>query len=160
MPTTFEKYAEYVFDDPARDFEAAEQELFEGTLDRAGHGPTCGARSRSRAPRRASCGAVPREGLRAERRVQHRVVPAGPDPYDRYVGIRVPKGDELRGMLLTDTDHAVRIVLVDPEGNPVGRGQVQAEIYKIDWRWWWEKGDEDLAEFASSPSTRRSKSDR
>ncbi|MCX7031504.1 MAG: MG2 domain-containing protein [Spirochaetes bacterium] len=160
VPTTFEKYAEYVFDDPARVFETAEQELFEGTLDRQGRTDVRGAIEVE--------GAAP--GRLAAQFVVKIFEPSGVfsteafrkdlDPYNRYVGIRVPKGDELRGMLLTDQDHAVRIALVDPKGNLVRSGQVQAEIYKIDWRWWWEKGDEDLAEFASSRSTKALKSDK
>ncbi|MCU0274657.1 MAG: MG2 domain-containing protein, partial [Acidimicrobiales bacterium] len=158
-PTTFERYAEYVFDDPARTFETAEQDLFEGTLDRQGRTDVRGTIDvEGAAPGRLAAQFVVKvfepSGVFSTEAFQKDL-----DPYDRYVGIRVPKGDEMRGMLLTDTDHAVRIALVDARGNPVRSGQVKAEIYEIDWRWWWEKGDEDLAEFASSPSTRALKSD-
>jgi len=160
VPTVFEKYQDYVFDDPARTFEAADQELFEGTLDRQGRTDVRGTIEVE--------GAAPgRLGAQFTVKVfepsgvfSTEVFSQDLDPYDRYVGIRVPKGDELRGMLLTDQDHAVRIVMVDAKGNPVRSGQVQADIYEIDWRWWWEKGEEDLAEFASSPSRRALKSDK
>jgi uncharacterized protein YfaS (alpha-2-macroglobulin family) len=159
-PTTFEKYADYVFDDPARTFEAAEQELFEGTLDRQGRTDVRGTiEVEGAAPGRLAAQFVVKvfepSGVFSTEAFQKDL-----DPYGRYVGIRVPKGDEMRGMLLTDTDHAVRIALVDAKGNPVRSGQVQAEIYEIDWRWWWEKGDEDLAEFASSSSRKALKSDK
>ncbi len=158
-PTTFEKYADYVFDDPARTFETEEQELFEGTLDRQGRTDVRGTiEVEGAAPGRLAAQFVVKvfepSGVFSTESFQKDL-----DPYDRYVGIRVPKGDELRGMLLTDQDHAVRIVLLDAKGNPVRSGQVQAEIYEIDWRWWWEKGDEDLAEFASSTSRKALKRD-
>jgi uncharacterized protein YfaS (alpha-2-macroglobulin family) len=56
-------------------------------------------------------------------------------------------------MLLTDTDHKAEIVLLDEEGKPFqGNVELDCAIYKIKWRWWWEKGDEESAEFASSLS--------
>ena len=71
-------------------------------------------------------------------------------PYSQYVGVRLPKGDAARGMLLTDTDHTVHIVLLDTAGNPVPKGRVQVEVFKLKWRWWWEKGKEDLASYVGT----------
>ena len=42
-------------------------------------------------------------------------------PYERYVGLRTPKGDKTRGMLLTDTKHRLDVALVDPDGAPARR---------------------------------------
>ncbi|MCX7023833.1 MAG: MG2 domain-containing protein [Spirochaetes bacterium] len=67
-------------------------------------------------------------------------------PYDQYVGVKPPQGDK-RGMLLTDQDQAVEIALVDDDGKPVSSGRVDMAIYQIRWRWWWEKGEENLAEY-------------
>ncbi|MBP5696452.1 MAG: alpha-2-macroglobulin [Treponema sp.] len=60
-------------------------------------------------------------------------------PYDRYVGLKLPKGDEARGMLLTDTDHTADIVLLTPDGKPVQSASLEWAIYKLEWKWWWEK---------------------
>jgi hypothetical protein len=27
---------------------------------------------------------------------------------------------------------------------------VELKLYKIDWRWWWERGEEDFSAFAES----------
>ena len=71
-------------------------------------------------------------------------------PYRRYIGIRAPKGDRARGMLLTDTTHELNIVAVDAFGQPTGDGEVELKLYKIDWRWWWERGEQGLAETAAA----------
>ncbi len=77
-------------------------------------------------------------------------------PYPRYVGINVPAGDKLRGMLLTDIDHSVIVALVDNAGKPIGSGKLRAELYQINWRWWWEKSaDSNLADFVASGSNSR-----
>jgi alpha-2-macroglobulin len=160
MATVFPKYTDFIFDDPAREFSVADQTLFEGTLDDQGKADVSGSIDvQGEAPGKLSAafqvrvfeqgGAFSSEQFSKEL-----------SPYDSYVGIRVPKGDATRGMLLVDTDHSVRIVMVDAAGNPVRSGSVQAEIYKLEWRWWWEKGDETLADFASSKSFRPIKSDR
>jgi uncharacterized protein YfaS (alpha-2-macroglobulin family) len=62
--------------------------------------------------------------------------------------VKLPKGDVARGMLLTDTDHDVKIVTVDKEGNPVSRTGVRVKLYKLNWKWWWDKSaDEDLGAY-------------
>ena len=75
-------------------------------------------------------------------------------PYEHYVGLRVPKGDKARGMLLTDMEHPIQVVRVDNDGNPTGDGMVDMHLYKIGWRWWWQQGSESLADFVSSNNYR------
>ena len=70
-------------------------------------------------------------------------------PYERYVGLRLPKGDAARGMLLVDKDQRVDLAMVDRDGKLLkGGGTVDIALYQLDWRWWWEKGDESLAQRA------------
>ncbi len=71
-------------------------------------------------------------------------------PYDRYVGIKLPKGDATRNMLLTDTDHTVDVVLLTPEGKPANDSNLTYTLYKIDWKWWWEKDAYTSATHVSS----------
>ena len=158
--TSFAKYGDYVFDDPTRAFSVEDQNLFDGALDSQGKGVvTSDIEVESLAPGKLSAGFSVRvfeeSGAFSAEQFSREL-----SPYKQYVGIRVPKGDAARGMLLVDTDQAVRIVLVDSAGNPIRSGSVQAELYKLEWRWWWEKGEENLADFASSGSFKPLKSDR
>ena len=73
-------------------------------------------------------------------------------PHERYIGLKLPKGDKARGMLLTDVDHPVEIVAVDADGNPTGDGEVELSIFEIHWRWWWDKGEDNLAQYAGKHS--------
>jgi uncharacterized protein YfaS (alpha-2-macroglobulin family) len=59
-------------------------------------------------------------------------------PYASYVGLRIPEGDKMRNMLLTDTTHRIDIVTVDDRGNPVERDRIQITLYKLNWSWWWD----------------------
>ena len=151
-PTLFPAYSDFVFDDPSRQFSTGDQDLFDGTTDAQGKATVSGSINvEGQAPGKLSASFLVRviepSGAFSSEQFSREL-----SPYDRYVGIRVPKGDAARGMLLVDTDQAVRIVLVDPNGAPVKSGTVHAEIYKINWRWWWEKGEETQVDFDSSES--------
>jgi uncharacterized protein YfaS (alpha-2-macroglobulin family) len=57
-------------------------------------------------------------------------------------------------MLLTDTTHTVDVVTVDGEGKPVASSNVEMEIYKLNWRWWWNKTEEDLSYYIGRSSVK------
>ena len=41
------------------------------------------------------------------------------------------------------------IVTVDKNGKPVSGDDLEVRLYKINWRWWWESGSENLAHYVS-----------
>jgi hypothetical protein len=152
--TRFDRFQDYSFDDPARDFEGATIEVAKGTLDAGGRGT---ARI-DIDPRQPSPGQL-------EAAFTSRVFEESGDfsvdtfalpfhPYDAYVGVRAPKGDPARGMLLTDKDQDVSIVTVDTAGRPVSRDKVLVSLYKIEWKWWWDRSGESLAQYVSGVETR------
>lgn len=70
-------------------------------------------------------------------------------PYQSFVGMRLPEGDE-RGWLQTDKEHKIRTVVLDGEGNKVDRSTLQLKIYKLDWRWWWNQSEDYSLNYISS----------
>ena len=149
--TSFPKYNEYIFDDPTRKFSADKQVLFNKELDANGMATVdADIKVADAAP-----------GVLQANFVTKVFEPGGNfsvdrfsipyHPYKVYTGIRVPKGDKARGMLLTDTNHIIQIASVDKTGNPVpGKRRLQVEFYQIQWRWWWEKSEENLSNYESS----------
>ncbi|MFC1859738.1 alpha-2-macroglobulin, partial [Thermodesulfobacteriota bacterium] len=152
--TIFPKYQDYVFDDPTRKYNPEEQRIFEGKL---------GAKGKVSISDEIRTENVSPGMLKANFRTRV-FEPGGAfsvdrfsmpyHPYRRYVGIRAPKGDKARGMLLTDTDHKVNIIMLDAKGNIIPEGRIELELYKIKWRWWWEKGQDSLADYVGSSSHR------
>ncbi len=153
-PTRFDRYPDYSFDDPARDFEGATSEVAKGTLDAEGRAT---ARVEIK-PQQPSPGML-------EAAFTSRVFEESGDfsldtfslpfhPYDEYVGVRAPKGDQARGMILTDKDQEVSIVTVDTAGRPVSRDKILVSLYKIEWKWWWDRSGESLAQYVSNVQTR------
>ena len=68
-------------------------------------------------------------------------------PYSSYVGIKVPPGDK-RGMLLTDTVQVIKVATLNASGKPVSRKGLNAKVYKLDWRWWWDASSDNLASYS------------
>ena len=153
-PTRFDKHPDYVFDDPARDFSGGEVATKAGLLDAQGRGRL----ELDFDPGASSPGML-------DAAFVTRIFEDSGDfsidtfslpfhPYDSYVGLKTPRGDDARGMLLTDRDHAVDIVTVDPDGRPVSRDGLRVALYKVEWRWWWDRSGESLAQYVASARAR------
>ena len=72
-------------------------------------------------------------------------------PYKQYVGVRIPKGSLEYGTLVTDQAHKIEFATVSEDGKPLDKKKVQVKIYKLEWRWWWNRQN-DLSSFISSSS--------
>jgi uncharacterized protein YfaS (alpha-2-macroglobulin family) len=70
-------------------------------------------------------------------------------PYPVYVGMKKPEPD-LYGMLVTDTLQRFDLVTVTEDGKPTAVKDLQVFVYKLDWRWWWHSGSENLASYSGS----------
>ncbi|RMG70068.1 MAG: hypothetical protein D6722_09180, partial [Bacteroidetes bacterium] len=149
--TTFPRYRDFVFDDPVRDYEGQETTLFDGKLDEQGV---------AQVPARLSAQSEAAGMLQAQF-VARVYEPGGAfsidrfslpfHPYDTYVGLKTPKGDVARGMLLTDTDHPIQIVTVDTEGRPVS-SEVEVTLYKLNWKWWWDQSPDNIGSYKGKVS--------
>ncbi len=71
-------------------------------------------------------------------------------PFKKYIGIHIPDGGGYENMLETDKDHRVEVASVDWQGNPVSSKGLEVKVYRIQWRWWWSSGEEDLAYYIGS----------
>jgi len=149
-PTTtrFERHAGFVFEDPAREFASQPQDLFEGVLDDAGYARI----DRKLDAAQAAPGMLAasftsrifeRSGAFSVSYSTHTL-----SPYARYVGLRLPQGRAARDMLATDVVHTIELAGVTEDGQPTDIKDVEVTLYKIDWKWWWDKSGESLAQYA------------
>ncbi len=147
--TKFEGYQDFIFDDPAREYYSESQKIFDGAVDDQGKAIIqTKINVESSAPGMLMAnfkGKVFEES--GDFSVDRFSIPYY--PYKSFVGVRVPKGD-FRGMLLTDTLHTINIVTVDANGKPVSKNGVEVEIMKLDWRWWWDNSQSNIANYVSS----------
>jgi uncharacterized protein YfaS (alpha-2-macroglobulin family) len=148
------EYRDYTFTDPSRSFSSRNTRLFDGDLDRDGNADFDGRVNVSEAPGVLNATFTTRV-YEDSGTYSSEFFTTTLHPYDRYVGLRTPPGDVARGMLLTDEDHPIDLLMVDNRGNPIRSASVTVELYKINWRWWWETDQEDLAGYFRNRSVRR-----
>ncbi len=154
--TTFDGYADYVFTNPERSVESEQETVWSGYLgqDSAARfdldlyaGDTLPGKLKARLITRV----FEPSGLFSIEQANYDY-----SPYERYVGLKLPKGDAARGMLLTDTKHRVDLALLGPDGTPVrGTAEVALTVYKLEWKWWWEKDALTDATYVSGRSAQR-----
>lgn len=152
-PTRFEGYPDYNFDDLSISFSEPRRSIFDGRLDDEGNAQlNFNLRTVSTTP--GSLNAVftskvfEESGNFSINQVSYPYF-----PYTYYAGIRTPPGDRSRGMLLTDEDHQVDIITLNSQGEPVSRRGVAVKLYKLRWRWWWDKSPENLSNFMRENGT-------
>lgn len=148
------KFPGYVFDDPARDYRSNKINLFEGALDEQG-ATSFDLLIESKTPPPGMLKALftnrvfEESGQFSSNRFSRPF-----DYYERYLGLQLPKGDAARGMLLTDEDHKTRLVVLDKAGQPVSNTNINVNVYKLEWKWWYEKSSESLAHYADGQHSR------
>ncbi len=147
--TEFEKYGQYIFDDPVTEFTSETVNIFDKTIDENGN---------------ATIKFDPGTELNAPGMLNAvfttKVQEQGGDesitqttckyaPYPVFVGINLPGLKGKSRMLFTDADNQVKVVTVDEKGKPV-RSEVELTVYKLSYRWWWESDNENLGYYISN----------
>ncbi len=149
IKTQFENYPNFVFEDPFSGFSHSREKLFDGSLNSEGKlDINFNLKNIDNAP-----GAL-------KVNLYGTVFEPGGDfsiktnsikyiPYESLVGIKTPDGDK-KGMLLTDKEHEIRIASVDAKGNPTSKKELEVKLYKLNWRWWWDKSEENTSNYLES----------
>jgi alpha-2-macroglobulin len=147
--TEFPKYKGYNFDDITSRFEMQNLTVFDGTVDENGN---------AKIPFNVDVQKNAPGFLKAS--FTTRVFEQGGafsidrfsvdySPFSAYCGIKLPEGEKNTGILYTGKDHNIQIATVDAKGNPISRNNLRFELYKLEWRWWWDQYNDELANYAN-----------
>lgn len=150
--TQFKKFDRYIFDDPLKSFKSEDKTIFEGRLDDKGlvdfdHGIQLADAAPGMLKAYFTTKVFENGG---EFSIDRTSVTYS--PYSEYVGIDVPEGDLYGGTLVTDKNHEIDIVTVNEKGKVVN-SSVNVKVYKLEWRWWWDSYDNNLASYISRSTT-------
>ena len=157
-PTRFNTFPDFNFDDPTREFVSESQMVFEGSTDSEGTAAVNATLERSGSPS-GLLNAVFRGKVFEESgnfSIDRFSIPFY--PYSSFVGMRVPEGEKYSGILYTDTDQKIAIASVDTDGKAIARKGIEVNLYKLDWRWWWDNTNEGVANFLEGSNARLVKS--
>ncbi len=151
LKTEFKNYDNYVFDDPATSFHSDPQSLFDGKINADGNAvvdPKINVKGSAPGMLKASFTVrVFEEG--GSFSIDRFSLPYS--PFKSYVGIKVPEGNNRWTRALSaDSTHTVQLVTLNEDGKPISRSKLKVQIYKVDWRWWWQQDDNELAGYVGN----------
>ncbi|NNV54173.1 Ig-like domain-containing alpha-2-macroglobulin family protein [Limnovirga soli] len=146
--TVFPGFTDYVFDNPTSDFTAQSKTIFDGSLSAEGSAPInpsfeVGEQAPGQLLANLTVKVFEPGGNFS---IDNVALPF--NPYNSYVGVQVPEGDKLWGWLQAGKTQRFNIADVDTKGSPLpGKTSVEVQLYKIQWRWWWDNSGNDLSNF-------------
>ncbi|WP_203295225.1 alpha-2-macroglobulin family protein [Luteirhabdus pelagi] len=70
-------------------------------------------------------------------------------PYSHFVGLRSPEPHRY-GSYNTDQNTEFDVVSVDEKGKAAANRTLQVKIFKIEWRWWWNRGRDNLSRYENA----------
>ncbi|MDT0555680.1 alpha-2-macroglobulin family protein [Patiriisocius hiemis] len=70
-------------------------------------------------------------------------------PYSHFVGLQSPDPHRY-GSYFTDENVKFKVASVDAQGNPSGSRKLEVKVFKIEWRWWWNRGYDNLSRYENS----------
>ncbi len=159
--TSFSKYKGYVFDNPTASFNSQSKTIFDGTLSPEGTAVVSPSFDvNENAPGQLLANLVVKVFEPGGNfSIDNISMPF--NPYSSYVGIHAPEGDQTWGYLEAGKSHRFDIADVDTKGNATaGSTMVEAELYKIQWRWWWDNGySDELSNFTQDEYNKLVKKD-
>lgn len=144
--TSFDKYKQYAFDSPLRGYRSDVETVFDGHLNAQGEASVrTKLRIGQNAPgmlRATYITKVFEQG--GDFSIDRNTVPYS--PFKTYVGVHTPETAR-DPALETDRSHRIDVVTLSEKGELVSTANLQVKIYKIQWRWWYEQEEEDLATY-------------
>ena len=150
--TSFTNWKNYQFDDPVRSVYSEEKVLFEGRLDMQGD---------AEIPNKIDLNEAAPGMINVNYLIK--VFEESGDfsvdrftckyaPYSTFVGLKVPEPTNgyahASGQATT-----VEIATVSASGSPVKTDNLIWKLYKVEWRYWWERNGNSLANYIGSEST-------
>lgn len=146
--TAFKNYPDYVFDDPTHAFNTQTQTVFDGKLNANGSAAiNADINVEKQAPGQLRANFVVKV-FEPGGNFSLQTLSLPYNVYPGYVGIKTPQGSDLSGMLFTGRDNQVDVADVDTKGNAFsGIRNVQLELYKVQWRWWWDQTGNEMSNF-------------
>lgn len=150
--TRFDGFKGYTFDSPLRKYQSDETHLFDGDLSDEGRMEIVSELSnRYDAPGKlTSVYNIKVFEASGEFSIDSRSETTS--PYDTYVGLSSGQMTE-NASLVTNKAYHLGLVSVNKDGEKVKNTTIRVRMYKLQWRWWYEQGEEDLMNYLARTGT-------
>ncbi len=152
--TQFETFKNYHFDDLASQYEQQELTAFEGQLDSQGKATfTLDLTQQKNAPGVLQAVFVNRV-FEQSGNFSTAIRSVDYYPYSQWAGVYIEEGQGYRGSIDRENDQPVHLVSVDNNGKALANQTLTIDVYSLDWRWWWDQNNENIANYIRSDQHR------
>ncbi len=145
----FSQHPNYIFTDPTRKFDETEMNVVESTLSADGV---------TTFTKKINLGKNAPGMLRAS--FLTKVYEGGGDfsmdvitkdlaPFSHFVGLKAPPKNEYQSYN-TDKNTTFEVVSTDIKGKNAGNRKLEVKLYRIEWQWWWNRGEDNLSQYEAS----------
>ena len=150
VKTEFPKFKDFVFDNPIKSLKSEPAVLFEGNVDDNGTAQVRGTLAKAEnAPGKMKIGMKIR-AFEPSGDFSSDYTSMDYSPYKTYTGVSIPKNKYGEKRVDIGKNGQALVCIVDKNGTPLRNRTVDVNIYRVEWRWWWESGDNDAAQFTAS----------
>jgi len=70
-------------------------------------------------------------------------------PFSHFVGLKSPEAGRY-GSYFTDENTTFDVVSVDAQGKTAANRELDVKVFQIEWRWWWNRGSDNLSTYENS----------
>ncbi len=148
--TTFKKYSEYEFDDPARKMEAEPQVVFGGKVNEAGNTNITIKRNQGKLFPGMLATSFNIRAFEKGGDFSSDQFTIKESPYDTYTGIYIKKNKYGEKRLDIGKNNSVEFIAVDENGNAAAGRNLKVGLYRMNWRWWWDRSNDNISQYNSA----------
>lgn len=145
----FKDFSTYNFYDPIRSFNQVDLNILDGQLDNEGNTTINQKLELSkRAPGMLTATFVTK-AYEGGGDFSLDVMTKDVAPFDHFVGLRSPKS-RAYGSYYTDQETEFDVATTDAQGKAAANRKLQVKVYKMSWRWWWNRSRDNYSSYESS----------
>ena len=148
--TTFDKFPSFEFDDPARPFNDEPRPIFDGQVDQNG--------AASFQTRLVNTKQVPGKLMAT---FKSRAFESGGNestdnfsipyhPFSTYTGVEIPKNKYGSKRINLNESSTLSFAATDKDGKAVSGRNLSVGLYRVEWRWWWDRDRDNTTRYNST----------
>lgn len=148
--TTFKNYKTYEFDDPARTFAAEPQVVYDGKVNESGKAEVTLKRNTGNQFPGMLASSFSIRAFEKGGDFSSDQFTIKESPYDTYTGVYIKENKWGEKRLDIGKNNSIEMVAVDENGNPLANRNLKVGLYRMDWRWWWDRGNDNISQYNSA----------
>jgi uncharacterized protein YfaS (alpha-2-macroglobulin family) len=148
--TIFDQFKEYEFDDPARAFNAEPQIIYDKAVDANGKAKVLIKRNQNALFPGMCATSFNIRAFEKGGDFSSNQITIKESPYSTYTGVYIKKNKYGEKRLDIGKDGQIELIAVDENGKSLRGRNLKVGLYKIDWRWWWDRGNDNISKYNSA----------